>query len=419
MTAAPSAETILARCDALAAHTEEPGRLTRTFLTPVHAAAAAEVRRWMEAAGMTVRMDGMANLIGRYEGKEPDAPAVLIGSHLDTVRDAGRYDGMLGVLLGIDAVARLNAAGRRLPFAVEVVGFGDEEGVRFARTLLGSRALAGTLDAAALDAADTDGTTLAQALEAFGLAPDAWRAAALDPARVRAYLEVHIEQGPVLEHLSLPVGVVTAIAGATRLAFALGGEAGHAGTVPMEARRDALAGAAEAVLAVETVAQEHGVVATVGALEVAPGAVNVVPGRVRFTVDLRAAEDAARESALEDLRGRLQMIAARRGLTLAAETLHENAACPCSPSLTDLLAEAVEDQGLPAHRLMSGAGHDAMAMADLCDVAMLFVRCAGGVSHNPAESVTAEDVAVAADVLSDALVLLAERPPFHLQEPRP
>lgn len=412
-----TADTILARCDALAAHTEEPGRLTRTFLTPMHKAAAEEVRGWMQAAGMTVRMDGMANLIGRYEGEVPAAPAVLIGSHLDTVRDAGRYDGMLGVILGIEAVARLHAEGRRLPFAIEVVGFGDEEGVRFARTLLGSRALAGTLDEAALAATDAGGMTLAQALEAFGLAPEGWRAAALDPARVAAYLEVHIEQGPVLERMNLPVGIVTAIAGATRLAFTLGGEAGHAGTVPMEARRDALAGAAEAVLAVESVAREHGVVATVGSMEVAPGAVNVVPGRARFTVDLRAAEDAAREEALEDLRRRLQLIAATRGLTLSAETLHENAACPCSPALTDLLAEAVEAVNLPAHRLMSGAGHDAMAMADLCDVAMLFVRCAGGISHNPAESVVADDVAVAADVLSQALELMAQRPPVHPQEP--
>lgn len=366
---------------------------------------------------MTTRMDGMANLIGHYGGATPGAPVVLIGSHLDTVRDAGRYDGMLGVLMGIDAVARLNADGRRLPFAIEVVGFGDEEGVRFGHTLLGSRALAGTLDDAALAATDAEGTSLAQALEAFGVTPGGWRSSALDPATVAAYLEVHIEQGPVLERANLPVGVVTAIAGATRLAVTLRGEAGHAGTVPMEARRDALVGAAEAILAVERVARDHGVVATVGCIEATPGAVNVVPGQVRFTVDLRAAEDAVRERALDDLRRRLQLCAVARGLTLEAETLHEIAACPCSSRLTDILEEAVKAESLPVHRLMSGAGHDAMAMAGLCDVAMLFVRCAGGISHNPAESVAAEDVAVAADVLFRALELLAQRPPFHSQEP--
>jgi hydantoinase/carbamoylase family amidase len=416
MTSSLLAATILARCDALAAHTEEPGRLTRTFLTSKHAAAATEVQTWMEAAGMTVRMDGMANLIGRYEGARPHAPAVLIGSHLDTVRDAGRYDGMLGVLLGIAAVERLKAEGRRLPFAIEVVGFGDEEGVRFARTLLGSRALAGTLDAKALDTRDATGTTLAEALTAFGLSPGLWRAAARDPARTLAYLEVHIEQGPVLERENLPVGVVTAIAGATRLAVTLTGEAGHAGTVPMDARHDAMTGAAEAVLAVETLAREQGVVATVGSLDVSPGAVNVVPGRVRFTVDLRAAADEQRAAALTALHERMQAIAQSRGLRMAVEILHENAASPCSPTLSDVLAEAVDRAGYRVHRLMSGAGHDAMAMADLCDSAMLFVRCAGGISHNPAEQVSARDVAVATTVLCDTLDLLAERLPVQPQE---
>lgn len=404
------ARTILDRCDALAACSEDADALTRTFLTPQHAAALDLVRGWMEAAGMAVRVDGMGNVVGRYEGATPDAPAVLIGSHLDTVRDAGRYDGMLGVVLGIAAVEDLNAQGRRLPFAVEVIGFGDEEGVRFSKTLLGSRAVAGTLDPAVLDGADADGVTLAEALERFGLSREGWRDAARRPEDVRAYLEVHIEQGPVLERLNLPVGVVTAIAGATRLSYTLGGEAGHAGTVPMEARRDALAGAAEAVLAVEAVAREHGVVATVGRLEARPGAVNVVPGQASFTVDLRAADDALRRAALEDLEHRVTLLAARRGLTVQRALLHENAACPCTPWLMDVLDQAVERAGLPPHRLMSGAGHDAMAMVDLTDVAMLFVRCAGGISHNPAESVTAEDVGVAAAVLSEALSLLADHP---------
>lgn len=409
--AATAGEALLARCDALAALTEEPGRLTRTYLTPRHAEANALVAEWMTAAGMAVRVDPLGNLIGRYEGARPGAPAVVIGSHLDTVRDAGRYDGMLGVVTGIAVVEALHRAGRRLPVAVEVTGFGDEEGVRFGATLIGSRALAGTLDAAVLDTPDRDGIPLRDALAAFGCDPARWQQAARRPEELRAYLEVHIEQGPELERLGLPVGVVTAIAGATRRAVTLTGMAGHAGTVPMDGRRDALAGAAEAVLAVESVGRDHGVVATVGRIEALPGAVNVIPGAARFTVDLRAADDAARAAALADLDGRLVAIAARRGLGLAQEPLHENAATPCDPALMAAFAAAVARAGLPVHRLMSGAGHDAMAMAAVTPVAMLFVRCAGGISHNPAESITAADAGTAAAVLLDTLLQLAEDTP--------
>lgn len=409
--AAAVGDTLLARCDALAALTEDAGCLTRTYLTLRHAEANALVAEWMTAAGMAVRVDPLGNLIGRYEGARPAAPAVVIGSHLDTVRDAGRYDGMLGVVTGIAVVEALHRAGRRLPVAVEVVGFGDEEGVRFGATLIGSRALAGTLDAAVLDTPDRDGIPLRDALTTFGCDPAGWRQAARRPEDLRAYLEVHIEQGPELERLGLPLGVVTAIAGATRRAVTLTGTAGHAGTVPMDGRRDALAGAAEAVLAVEAVGRDHGVVATVGRIEALPGAVNVIPGAARFTVDLRAADDAARAAALADLDGRLAAIAARRGLGLAQEPLHENAATPCDPALMEALAAAVARAGLPVHRLMSGAGHDAMAMAAVTPVAMLFVRCAGGISHNPAESITAADAGTAAAVLLDTLLQLAEDTP--------
>lgn len=408
---AAAGAALVERCDALAALTEEPGRLTRTYLTPRHAEANTLVGQWMAAAGMAVRVDALGNVIGRYEGAAPDAPAVVIGSHLDTVRDAGRYDGMLGVVSGIAVVEALHAAGRRLPFSVEVVGFGDEEGVRFGATLIGSRALAGTFDPALLDTPDRDGTTLREALTAFGGDPDGWGSCAYRPGRIRAYLELHIEQGPMLERLDLPVGVVTAIAGATRRAVTFGGMAGHAGTVPMDGRRDALAGAAEAVLAVEAVGRAHGVVATVGRIEALPGAVNVIPGAARFTVDLRAADDAARAAALADLDGRLAVVAERRGLTLAQDPLHENAATPCDPALMAVLDRAVAHAGLPVHRLMSGAGHDAMAMAAVAPVAMLFVRCAGGISHNPAESITAADAGIGAAVLLDTLLLLAEDSP--------
>ncbi|WP_413207067.1 allantoate amidohydrolase [Rhodospirillum sp. A1_3_36] len=400
---------LMARCDALAALSQEGATaLTRLYLTPEHAQANAQVGLWMGESGMTHRVDALGNIIGRYEGTDPDAPAVLIGSHLDTVRDAGRYDGMLGVVTGIEAVDALHRAGKRLPFPIEVSGFGDEEGVRFGATLIGSRGQAGTLDPGTLDALDRDGISLFEALNAFGLDASRWTEAARPSGSLLAYLEVHIEQGPLLESLGLPLGVVTAIAGATRRSYRLVGMAGHSGTVPMEARRDALVGAAEAILAVEAVGRDHGVVATVGQVESLPGAVNVIPGAARFTLDLRAADDGARARALADLDKRLESLARRRNLMLCMEPLHENNATPCSPHLMATLAHALEGVGQPVHQLMSGAGHDAMAFTDLVAVAMLFVRCAGGISHNPKERITAGDAGLAAKVLHDTLLLLAE-----------
>ncbi|MCF8481833.1 MAG: allantoate amidohydrolase [Rhodospirillum sp.] len=400
---------LMTRCDALAALSADgASKLTRIYLTPEHAQANALVAEWMTAAGMIHRVDALGNVIGRYDGMDPDAPAVLVGSHLDTVRDAGRYDGMLGVVTGIEAVDALNRAGTRLPFPIEVVGFGDEEGVRFGATLIGSRGQAGTLDPDTLGALDRDGISLSEALNTFGLDPARWREAARKPGSLHAYLEVHIEQGPLLESLGLPLGVVSAIAGATRRAYRLAGLAGHSGTVPMAARRDALAGAAEAILAVESVGRDHGVVATGGQLEALPGAVNVIPGAVRFTLDLRAAKDEDRAKAVADLDDRLDALARRRNLMLSMEPLHENAATPCSPRLMEALSRAITGRGLSVHALMSGAGHDAMAFPGLTEVAMLFVRCAGGISHNPLERITAEDAGLGAVVLHDTLLLLAK-----------
>jgi hydantoinase/carbamoylase family amidase len=405
----PSGTRLINRCKALAAlSSDAPSALTRAYLTPEHARANALVGDWMAKAGMANWVDPLGNIVGRYEGLDPRAPAVLLGSHLDTVRDAGRYDGMLGVVTAIEAVDALHRAGLRLPFPIEVVGFGDEEGLRFGTTLIGSRGLAGTLEPSFLEARDREGTTLAQALTAFGLDPDKWRAAARAPGSLRAYLEVHIEQGPLLERLKLPLGIVTAIAGATRRAYTFSGMAGHSGTVPMDARQDALVGAAEAILAVESVAKDFGVVGTVGRIEALPGAVNVIPGGARFTVDLRAADDAIRAAALVDLDRRLAGITRRRGLQLAREALHENGATPCSPALMACLKRAMTGRGLVPHALMSGAGHDAMAMAQITQVAMLFVRCAGGISHNPLESASAADAGLGAAVLHDTLLLLAE-----------
>jgi hydantoinase/carbamoylase family amidase len=403
-----SAQLVLERCAALGGISEEPGRLTRRFATEALARAGEEVAGWMREAGMAVRSDNAGNVIGRYDAEVAGAPTLLLGSHLDTVRDAGRYDGPLGVLAGIAVVERLAARGEPPAFAVEVVGFADEEGLRFGTAYLGSKVVAGHFDLECLQLTDEDGVTMAEAITAAGgdpgaLAGDAWSGAGL-----LGYWELHIEQGPVLEAEGLPVGVVSAIAGQSRIRVTLSGEAGHAGTVPMELRRDALSGAAELVLAAEAAARgEQGLVATVGELAVAPGAANVVPGGVTLSLDVRHADDDARQRGCAVLRARAEAIAAERRLGIEWRVLQETAAVATSPELTGLLEQAIAEQGLPARRLTSGAGHDAVVMAGLAPVAMLFVRCAGGVSHNPAESVAEDDVAVALDVLSRAVDLLA------------
>lgn len=385
----------VARCDALGAppFTDGEAMLYRPYLGPGHRAALETLAGWMTEAGLRPRLDPAANLIGRYDGYASDAPALIIGSHIDSVRDAGRYDGPLGVMLGVECVAALSAAGRRTRFPIEVVAFGDEEGSRFATPMLCSRALAGVLDPGALDISDREGVTLAEALAPLGL--DVWHfAEAAQPnGSVLAFLEAHIEQGPVLEAEGLALGVVTGIAAQTRFAVTMQGLAGHAGTSAMPLRRDALAGAAEAVLAVEAIAREQAapVVATVGQLTVAPGAVNVVPGRVQFSIDVRSAQEADRDTAADLILKAVKAIADRRGLSVTIDRVYDAPASPCDPALTDHLAKAVESLGLPARRMASGAGHDAMMMAKLCPAAMLFIRCAGGISHNPAERVEPAD----------------------------
>ena len=290
MSAPQAAGRIMQRLEALAALTSDPPRLTRVFLSEEHRRANELVAGWLGEAGMRVRVDAIGNVIGRVEGKARGLPALLLGSHLDTVRDAGRYDGMLGVVTAIECAHHIGAG--VLPFALEVIGFGDEEGVRFGSTLLGSRAVAGTLDLKVLEATDQDGRTLAEALRRFGLDPQALGSAARRREELLAYVELHIEQGPVLERAGLPVGCVTSINGATRLQVRMQGMAGHAGTVPMAARQDALAAAAEAILAVEQrCCQEQHLVGTVGRIDASPGAVNVIPGECRFTIDVRAPED--------------------------------------------------------------------------------------------------------------------------------
>ena len=386
--------------DELAECSEDPAELTRRYLTPEHARAAELIMLRMREAGMSARLDAVGNVVGSFPGGRPGARRLILGSHLDTVRNAGKYDGALGVMLPIVCLRSLHAQGRQLDYPVDVIAFGDEEGLRFQATLFGSRAVAGDLDRAMLQAVDEDGVHLREAMREFGLDPDAVGDASYSPDDVAAYVEVHIEQGPVLEAVDLPIGVVTSIAGAVRLRVEVMGRAGHAGTVPMNLRRDALAAASEAVIAIERICLDTpGTVGTVGMLRTVSGAVNVIPGVVEFTIDVRGENDDRRRAALDGIDAALAEIASRRGVLFDCVPTHETGARPCSPWLMRRLGEAIEAQGLAVCRLPSGAGHDAMAMAHLTDIGMLFVRCKEGISHHPAESMTAEDAEVAARVL--------------------
>ncbi len=392
-----------ARCDLLGVppYSEVEGQLTRRFLTPAHEAALGALSGWMLEAGMSVRRDAAANLIGRYEGEIAGAKALIIGSHIDSVRNGGRYDGPLGIMLGIDVVEALNRAGRRLPFAIEVVAFGDEEGSRFPASMSCSRAIAGTLDASALEMKDADGVSVAQALKAFGGDPANIASAARRPEDVLAFLEAHIEQGPVLEAEGLALGVVTAIAAQKRLMVRIEGTAGHAGTTPMNLRKDPGPAAAESILALERIcrAGTDGLVGTVGRMTALPGAFNVIPGAIEFSMDIRAETSATRDEAVLTISAEIHAIAAKRGLSANVTLMQALAESPCDPSLMDLLEQALRELSLPLRRLPSGAGHDAMVMANLCPVAMLFIRCEGGISHNPAEAVTEADCALAAQAM--------------------
>ncbi len=407
MIAAMDAEAVLSRCDILARCSEEPGRLTRRFATPALGEAGALVEGWMRDAGLHTRRDPLGNLFGRRPGG--GGRALMLGSHLDTVVDAGRYDGPLGVLVALACAERLR--GRELPFALEVAGFADEEGVRYGCGYLGSSVAAGRFEDAWLDRVDAGGVTLADAIRGWGGDPGAIGAARRRPGELLAYAEVHIEQGPVLDRLGQPLGVVTGIAGQTRARVAFVGTADHAGTTPMAARRDALAAAAEWIAAVEAEARgSDGLVATVGELAAEPGAPNVIAGRAAASLDVRHADDAVRDRAAAALRERAEQIARARELEVAWEELQATPAVACAPELTGELAAAAADAGHDAPRLASGAGHDAAMMAAAAPVAMLFVRCAGGVSHHPDESVREDDVAAALDVTTRFVERLAQNP---------
>ena len=396
------ADQLVDRHAELAAISEPGPGVTRLFATPEHRRALDVVRAWMEAGGLATRIDAAGNLIGRRAADPAvgDPKVLLVGSHQDTVRQGGRYDGAMGVLLAIAAVEALAAADRRLAYELDVVCFSDEEGTRYGTSMIGSRALAGVLDPAVLDWTDAAGVTMRDAMTAAGFEPAAIDGCRYDPARTLGYVEAHIEQGPVLEAEGLPVGVVTAIAVGSRFRLTVTGTAGHAGTVPMGRRRDALAAAAEMILACERVAGAgEGVVATAGIVEVSPGAINVIPGAVTFTLDLRAPDgdrhDAARDAVIEAL----DAIAARRSVRLQLEEIYHSDACVMDDGLRAALGRAVAAAGHPVRELFSGAGHDALSLRHIAPVGMLFVRCKDGISHNPAEAVAPADLVTAAEVL--------------------
>ena len=401
-----SAAEVLARCDELDRFSSSPHHLERVHLTPEHKAANDAAEAWMRRAGLTTWTDAAGNICGRREGRTPGLPALLLGSHLDTVPDAGSYDGMLGVVMAIAVAERLR--GVELPFALEVVGFSDEEGTRFGKALLGSQALAGTWDDDWWELRDTRGVTLRQAFLDWGLDPARIGEAARRPEDLVGYLEAHIEQGPYLEAADRSLGYVTTIAGARRFHLSVLGEARHAGGTPYPRRRDALVGAGEAVVAIERLAKASDCIATVGRIEVTPGAVNVIPGRADLSLDLRAATDAERDAMWHTMRAEIEAICAARGLRLEAVEQHNAPAAPCAGWLQQAVVDGIRHTGdTDPMGLWSRAGHDAMAVAAVTDIGMLFVRCFDGISHHPGEAVREIDVERGLDAFEAAVLQVA------------
>jgi allantoate deiminase len=406
-------EAIVARLRALARHTDVPGEMTRLSLSPSHRAAASEVQDWFRAAGMTAEIDPLGSVVGRTSAARNDARTLLIGSHIDTVPNGGIYDGPLGVVTGLAVIEELKRQGVKLPFAIELLAFSDEEGVRFPSPFSSSRAVAGTFDERLMDERDANGVSRAEALRTFGCDPDRWAEVARPRDNLLGYLEVHIEQGPVLEAEGEALGVVSAIVGLSRGKITVTGKAGHAGTTPMALRKDALAGAAEMVLAFEKIASaQDDLVATVGVLSVLPGAGNVIPATVTFSYDLRSPSDASRVKALAQALGRCREIAEERGLAIDIDMTSATPAAHSDERLMDALAKGIDGTGIgsgvkPPRRLLSGAGHDAMIFRTVCPQAMLFVRSKDGLSHHPDEYTTPEDIGLAARALYDAVLALA------------
>jgi allantoate deiminase len=394
---------VIERCRKIAACTEVQGEITRFFLSPPMHAVHQLLRGWMETAGMAVHVDAIGNIRGLWPGLSAESPRLLIGSHLDTVPNAGAFDGILGVILGVAVVEELR--GQHLPFSIEVIGFSEEEGVRFSKPFLGSLALVGSLDAKTLARTDRNGTSVAEAIQAYGLDPTQLPAAIL-ANETFAYFELHIEQGPVLESEDAALGVVEALVGQTRMELIFAGQANHAGTTPMNLRHDAMAAAAEWIAAVEDHASsQNGLVATVGKLEAAPGAGNVIAGHVTASLDVRHADDSLRETAVTALLALAEAAGTRRGVRVSSSTQLEQAAVPLDQHLTALLDKAAAQAGFPSRKMTSGAGHDAMILAPTIPSAMLFLRSPEGLSHHPNEAVLPQDVEAA---LATAMEFLAQ-----------
>jgi allantoate deiminase len=384
------AEEVIARCQTMAAFSEDEGSIRRTFLSPPMHDCHNELSRWMQALGMTVRVDAGGNVRGSYSGRQPDSPSLLIGSHLDTVPNAGAYDGVLGVVLAVSLLEALD--GRKLPFAIEVIGFSEEEGVRFGVPFIGSRALVGRIDSHLLARQDRDGISVAKAIEEFGLNPSDIFQARVSNACL-GYIEFHIEQGPVLENIGAPLSAVESIAGQTRMEFTFHGQSNHAGTTPMNVRYDALAGAAEWIIAVESDAESiAGLVATVGKIEARPGATNVIPGEVRLSLDVRHGIDDTRTQAVKGLIAQAREIADRRKLAVSWASQLDQPAVPMDKFIVGEIERAIAKTGCRPHRMVSGAGHDAMILAENVPAGMIFLRTPGGISHDPSEAVMVEDV---------------------------
>ncbi|MFZ6708400.1 allantoate amidohydrolase [Undibacterium sp. TC9W] len=397
--------TIMQWSETLAAWSDDEDGLTCAYMTPAHQKTAEQLAAWMREAGMHVHIDAVGNVVGRYLSDATDAKTLLTGSHYDTVCNGGKYDGREGILLPIAIVKHLNETNEKLPFNFEIIGFSEEEGVRFKSTFLGSNAVIGQFDLNLLDKTDADGISMRDALSAAGHDVKNIPAIARDPAQILGYVEVHIEQGPVLLGRDLPVGIVTSIAGSCRYQVQLKGVASHAGTTPMSMRKDAAAAAAEIIFYVEQrCANGTSLVGTVGQLQVPHGSVNVIPGSCNLSLDIRAADDATRDAAVNDILAKIEAICQQRNIEVNIVKAVSAPAAPCAPWLMQQLAAATQRAGLPAFELPSGAGHDAMAIAKMTDVAMLFTRCGnGGISHNPLETMSADDAEVSAQILLDFL----------------
>ncbi|MBX9776552.1 MAG: allantoate amidohydrolase [Xanthobacteraceae bacterium] len=389
----------------LAQWSETSDGLTCTYLTPPHRAVAAELKKWMHDAGMSADIDAVGNVVGRYRSDNPSARTLILGSHYDTVRNAGHYDGRLGILTALVAVEHLHQSGRKLPFNVDVIAFSEEEGVRFSTPYIGSSAMAGQFDTSVLDRSDGEGHRLGDVMRAAGFDPKLIPTLARRPQDLIGYLEVHIEQGPVLLHEDFPVGIVTSIAGSVRQRVSIAGTAGHAGTVPMALRHDAAAAAAEIVLYVERrCAAAPTLVGTVGELRVPGGAINVIPGHCELTIDIRAGDDQTRDAAASDVLAEIKRVAERRGVKVETKEVSRSNNVSCSPRIQRLLAAAIARAGIGVRPLPSGAGHDAMQFKGITELGMLFVRCGnGGISHSPLETVAAADADLAARILLDTI----------------